>query len=233
MDTIENISSSDAAADGDTTEPCWSRIGIDGDGSCPELKTAVHCCNCHVFTDAARGLFDRPIMDDYREEWTSRLLAEAEVQKRSTHSVLIFSLQSEFLALPTTVFSEVTDIRAIHRIPGAPGKLLLGLVNIHGELHLCASLSALLGIEPVESATVPAAGKGRMLLMQRGGEAWVFPVDEVHDVYRYNDESLQPLPATVERSPLRFSAGTLDWQGKTVGRLDETAVFDALKGSMT
>ena len=233
MDTTEHISSSDAATEGTSAEPCWSRIGIDGDGSCPELKTAVHCCNCSVFTDAARGLFDRPIMDEYREEWTTRLLAEAETQKRSTHSVLIFSLQSEYLALPTTVFSEVTDVRAIHRIPGAPSKFLLGLVNVHGELHLCASLSTLLGIEAAESSAVPAASKARMLLMQRGHEAWVFPVDEVHDVYRYNDESLHSLPATVERSPLRFSRGTLEWQGKTVGRLDETAVFDALKGSMT
>ncbi len=232
MDKIENLSNLSGAADGAMAAPCWSRIGIDGDGSCPELAAAIHCCNCHVFTEAARGLLEQPIMDEYRGEWTARLAAEAEIQKRSTHSVLIFSLQSEYLALPTAIFSEVTEVRGIHRVPGALNKFLLGLVNIRGELHLCISLSMLLGIEGAESAVRPAAGSRRMLLMQRAGVAWVFPVDEVHDVYRYNDESLSTLPATVERSPLRFSQGLLEWRGKTVGRLDEAAVFDALKGSM-
>jgi len=228
---IENNSST-ALTTSVAEAPCWARIGIDGDGSCPELKTAIHCRNCHVYADAGRALLDRPTAMDYRSEWTARLAAEADYHKRATLSVLIFSLQSECLALPTTVFNEVTEMRQIRRIPGAPSKLLLGLVNIRGELHLCVSLRMLLGFQTAESTSPVEIGAGRMLLMQRSGEAWVFPADGVHGVYRYNAEDLSPPPATVGKSLVRFSRGTLEWEGKTVGCLDETAIFNELKGSM-
>ena len=39
-------------------DDCWNRIGVRGDGSCPELKQYVHCRNCPVYSagaaDAAR-----------------------------------------------------------------------------------------------------------------------------------------------------------------------------------
>jgi chemotaxis-related protein WspD len=216
----------------ETEAPCWSRIGIDGDGSCPELVAAIHCRNCHVYADAGRTLLDRPGSNDYRVEWATRLAAEAEFQKRAKHSVVIFSLQSELLALPTTIFNEVAAMREIRRVPGALSKLLLGLVNIRGELHLCVSLHALLSLGPTERPSSSAGGSGRLLLMQKGGETWAFPVDEVHGTYRCNLESLSPPPATVGKSLVRFSRGTMDWEGKSVGCLDETAVFNALKGSM-
>lgn len=233
MDVLERTDNSGTPPTAGSTEaPCWSRIGIDGDGSCPELKTAIHCRNCHVYADAGRTLLDRPTAMDYRSEWTARLAAETDYQKRATLSVLIFSLQSEYLALPTTIFSEVTEHRQIRRIPGAPSKLLLGLVNIRGELHLCVSLRMLLGFQTTESIAPVQNGTGRMLLMQRGGEAWVFPIDEVHGTWRYNTEDLSPPPATVGKSLVRFSRGTLQWEGKSVGCLDDTAVFNELKGSL-
>src|SRR6185436_16665390 len=114
MEQNDNLVS--AAPDPAVDTPCWARIGIDGDGTCPELASVIHCSNCPVFSEAARGLLDRPLVEDYQGDWTARLAVEAENQKRFTHSVLIFSLQSEYLALPTAIFSEVTDVRGVHRI---------------------------------------------------------------------------------------------------------------------
>lgn len=33
---------------------CWSKIGVSGDRTCPELQSFVHCRNCPVFAAAAR-----------------------------------------------------------------------------------------------------------------------------------------------------------------------------------
>ncbi len=43
---------------------CWNRIGVNGDRSCPELTSFVHCRNCPVFAAAARSFFDRPAPED-------------------------------------------------------------------------------------------------------------------------------------------------------------------------
>ena len=235
MDTGSSISNGKNNAPvtrggGDGDAPCWSRIGIDGDGTCPELAVAVHCRNCPVYSDAGRSLLDRPLINEYRAEWTARLASATETQQRTTHAVVIFSLQSEFLALPAPIFNEIAAMRRIRRVPGVHNKLLLGMVNIRGELQLCISLHALLGFET--GSAIPEAGSGRLMLIQQGTDAWAFPVDDVHGTYRYNPESLSPPPATVEKSRSRFSRGTLEWEGKRVGCLDETMVFSALKGSM-
>ena len=211
--------------------PCWSRIGIDGDGSCPELAAAIHCRNCHVYTDRGRALLDRPMEEDYRREWAARL-AEPEQLQRARQSVVIFSLQSELLSLPAIVFKEIAAMRVVRRVPGTRNRLLLGMVNIRGELQLCVSMRILLGLETAGTARHPTADTGRLLLLQDATEAWAFPVDEVHGMHRFNLENLNAPPATVEKSQVRFTRGTLDWKGKSIGCLDESAIFKALKGSM-
>src|SRR5277367_2036940 len=55
---------------------CWSKIGVAGDRSCPELKSFIHCRNCPVFATAARNFFDRPAPEGYLATW-SRWLAGA------------------------------------------------------------------------------------------------------------------------------------------------------------
>ena len=32
---------------------CWNKIGVRGDGSCPELKQHAHCRNCPVYASVA------------------------------------------------------------------------------------------------------------------------------------------------------------------------------------
>ena len=37
---------------------CWNKIGVRGDGSCPELERHAHCRNCPVYSAAAAQLLD-------------------------------------------------------------------------------------------------------------------------------------------------------------------------------
>src|SRR5262245_55956316 len=139
-----------------TASDCWNTIGVRGDHSCPELPKVVHCQNCPVFAAAGRRFLDAPSPPGYLEEWTERLAAPVEEAVADLESVLTFRLADEWLALPVCVLIEVTTRRPVHRVPYRGG-LLAGLVNIRGELHLCAHLARLLGIE---SRTAASNGTG-------------------------------------------------------------------------
>src|SRR5881409_3750055 len=130
-----------------TASDCWNIIGVRGDRSCPELPGVVHCQNCPVFAAAGRRFLNAPSPPGYLEEWTERLAAPVEKAVDDLESVLTFHLGDEWLALPVRVLIEVTTPRPVHRVPYRAG-LLAGLVNIRGELCLCAHLARLLGIEP-------------------------------------------------------------------------------------
>ncbi len=144
----------------------------------------------------------------------------------------------EWLALPVRVLVEVTTPRRAHRIPRREG-ILAGLVNIRGELHLCVRLAQLLGI-PVtgtraaftpgwDTATTRAPRSARLLVVQRDGERWVFPVDEVDQVYRLSLAELTPAPATLARALARLTRGILVWRERAVGCLDDARLFETLR----
>jgi chemotaxis-related protein WspD len=216
-----------------TQTDCWNRIGVRGDRSCPELATVVHCHNCPVFAAAGRRFLDAPYPDGYLQEWAQRLAAPREEAATDLKSVLIFRLDEEWLALPVDVLIEVTTPRPIHRVPHRGG-LLAGLVNIRGELQLCVRLKQLLGItgreNEREEARKPAnAALARLLVVQREAERWVFPVDEVAQVFRFPIHELTRVPATLARSAVRFSRGVFVWQGHSVGYLDEASLFQRLR----
>lgn len=205
------------------TTDCWNVIGVHGDCSCPELAEFVHCHNCPVFAAAGRRFLDAPSPPGYLEEWTERLAAPADAAATDLESVLVFRLADERLALSVHALVEVTTPRTVHRVPFRGG-LLAGLVNIRGELHLCAHLAKLLGI-----AAAPSNGAQRLLVARRDAERWAFPVDAVEQVCRVPRADIGQPPTTVGRSATHLSRGVFAWDGGPVGLLDDGRVFDALR----
>lgn len=215
---------------------CWSRIGVAGDRSCPELERFIHCRNCPVLADAARSFFDRPAPEGYLEGWSAILEEESAAADPNATSVLIFRIGDEWFALPTTVLVEVTELRRLHSIPHRTGGVLAGMVNIRGQLQLCISLPAVLGI----ADTVPQArggheperradgGPGRLLVVERGGERWVFAVEEVAGVHAVAKAAMRSVPSTVSHAASRSTQALFDWQEKVVGLLDEARLVDGL-----
>src|SRR5262245_38052092 len=127
-------------------DACWSRIGVQGDATCPELATHVHCRNCPVYARGALALLDRARVHDL--EATARLFAaDKQEQVRGSKSSFLFRIGSEWLAIATPVVDEVADLRSIHSLPHRRSGVVLGLANVRGELIVCVSLAQLLGIE--------------------------------------------------------------------------------------
>src|SRR5688500_13912820 len=138
-------------------------------------------------------LLNRLAPEDYRREWTERIAGRKTKAAPHTHSAGIFRVGPEWLALPARVFQEGAERCMVHTIPHRRNDVLAGLVNIRGELLLCASLGALLGIAgatPIEEKSRPAAV--RILVTNRDGNRLALPVDEVHSVTRYDEAALHP-----------------------------------------
>jgi len=210
--------------------PCWKLIGVWGDGSCRELPPHVHCRNCDAYAAAAARLLDREPPPGYFEDWTTRVAEPRQTEVAGTKSIVIFSLGGEWLALPTTVFQEVTELRPVHSLPHRSDGIIQGLVNIRGELLIIVSLRGFLSLgaaAPPDKARHQAVYE-RLLVACWQGERLVFAVDEVTPGQRYRPDALQPLPSTLALAAGRYSTGLLPWHDRNVGVLDEALLFPSL-----
>ncbi len=212
---------------------CWRVVGIAGDGTCGELEGFIHCRNCPVYSRLGRSLLDRPPPPGYRTEWTS-LLAKASREETSREvSVVVFRIGGEWFALRSRCFEEIVTLRSIHTIPHCSNSVLLGLVNVRGELLLCMSLHQLLGLEEAsrpQTRQEPLETR-RMAVVRDGDSRWVLELDEVDRTYRFPLSELEPVPETVARSHESYSCGIRDLAGKRVALLDERLLFNALNRS--
>jgi chemotaxis-related protein WspD len=212
---------------------CWNHIGVQGDRSCPELREHIHCKNCPVYAAAARAVLDRELPDGYGCGWQERF-SQGEVEAATEHpSWFIFRLGAEWLALPTAAVDEVTRVSPVHSLPHRRGGAVLGLVNVRGELVVCASLVRVLGVEarPDDAAARPA--RARLLVLRRGSGRFAAPVDEVHGAERVPERRLVAPPATVGKGTGIFTRHVLPWDARSVGCLDADALLQALERSCT
>jgi chemotaxis-related protein WspD len=203
-----------------TIENCWNRIGVRGDASCSKLAQYAHCRNCPTYSAAASRFLDRDLPPGHIEDWTRHFAAPAAVEAAGTRSAFVFRVGSDWLALPAGAIDEVAEPRAVHTVPHRTG-IVLGIVNVRGELLVCVSLARLLGIGQ------DAEGAGRRLLVLRSnGRRVVCPVDEAHGGCRHTASDLTPPPATVAGAV--YTRAMLAWGDRTAGYLDDGLIAEAL-----
>ena len=143
---------------------CWNQIGVMGNGTCRELVKNIHCRNCAVYMAAGLQLLDRALPAEYRRERAVHYAPPKQLSHPARVSAVIFRLGVEWLALPTIVFQEVAERRTLHTLPHRRGGLALGLVNVRGELVICATVARLLGVEEnteILKTVRPQSGYGR------------------------------------------------------------------------
>lgn len=209
---------------------CWRKIGIAGDSSCKLLTEFVHCRNCPQYSAIGRTLFDREIPADYQREVSEDLAAVAAPVGEETESVLILRVGSEWFALRTQVFQEVSTYQKPYVVPFRSSSLLAGLVNVTGELLLCISLETALELPP-ESGT-KSAGRPRLCVGANGRERFAFRVDEILGVRRVPCNLMQPVPVTVAKSPSAQATSCFEVEGRNVGLIDERRLFSSLDRSL-
>ena len=203
---------------------CWAEIGVWGSGSCVELARVFHCRNCDVYASSGRRLLDRSAPADYIESWTDLLADEKVAAAAAVAPHLVFRVGQTWFAVPATSLREITEPRAVRSVPHRPREVLLGLVNVRGELHPCVSLHTLFG----EEAIAPLSRTARFLVARRAGKDWVFPVDQVEGMHDVTEQDIEPLPATLTNVAVIYTQGLFRSAGKSVAIIDENRLFDAL-----
>jgi chemotaxis-related protein WspD len=215
-------------------DDCWNRIGVHGDASCPELETYVHCRNCPVYSTAAKVLLDVELPPGYLAQWTSYIAQERLATAPDTQSVVIFRVGIDWLALPTALFVEIADERAIHSIPQRRGGTVLGVANVRGRLIVCVSLERILGLgndrERDSHATHAAAE--RLLVLAWAADRIVCPVSEVHGIHRFHSRDLTEPPGTIAKATASYTKAVRCWQNKSVALLDERWLNDTFERSL-
>jgi chemotaxis-related protein WspD len=130
----------------------------------------------------------------------------------------------------------------LHSVPHRSGTALAGIVNVRGQLQLCVSLHAVLGLPGGPQAAPPQAGSpadgaGRLIVLERASgptaERLVVGVDEVAGVHRVRKADLRPVPSTVSQAAARCSSALFEWQDRTVALLDEVRLFEALREAVS
>ena len=212
---------------------CWSKIGVFGNADCPELIVFGHCRRCPVYAAAGRDLLDRPIPEGLLDERAAVMARGKEVECSHPLSVMVFRVASELLALETQYFQQVAEMVVMRRLPLRSNRIFRGIAHIHGELHLCVSLSGLLDL-PANDEREEADKKvfPRLMIIKKEGARFVFPVDEIRGVARIAREELQDLPVTVAKGPRRLTKGLFYLDGIHVGLLSEDDLFSSLSRSI-
>ncbi|NYH17805.1 chemotaxis protein CheW [Paraburkholderia bryophila] len=233
-------------------DDCWNRIGVRGDSSCERLDDYVRCLNCPVFEAAAARLLDRAIPRVDLALHEARVPAQAHRKhegQNASESFLVFRIGDEWLALPTPVFKRIVQTRPIHTLPHRQHRAVLGVVNVQGELLVCLSLAHLLGFDAGGAAQDQRNkhdGRNdrnsrddrarhelpRLLVVSRGEEHAVLPVDQVDGVHRIALDSFCPPPATLSQAAAAHTRAVAPWRGMSVGLLDADALFDTLNRSL-
>ena len=202
---------------------CWNTVGVWGNQAprCEKLSDVIHCRNCPVYYEAGRAVFEKRIPQEYIEQWTKIISGDFEPVSKISQSVISFRLHDEWFALPTRNFIEVSQVKNIHKIPHEINNLILGVVNVGGAVRLCFSLVNLLGVSTESQFKENIrGGYKRYLLIQIDDVDYVFPVDEVGSVYRYDPEDLKQVPVTIETEKAELLLGVLEIENYKIAYID-------------
>jgi chemotaxis-related protein WspD len=107
------------------------------------------------------------------------------------------------------------------------------VVNIRGELTACVSLARLLGAAagPTNENSSRLALE-RLLVLRRGPVRAACPADEVHGIHHFDSAALAEIPATVGKAGSRHSKAVAQWNGRSVGVLDEQLLLQSVQRSL-
>jgi chemotaxis-related protein WspD len=205
---------------------CWRKIGVyGGDHSCPQLKSDIHCRNCVVFRDAARGLLLREA--DPLPPLSTALGGRS---SEGSRSVLAFRLGREWLGLRCERVAEVAEARVPRRIAHRGNGRLEGLVPVRGELHLCVALIEVLQLGQRHEL---AGDRARLVLLAPANAAPIaFRASEVAGLRSVLAHEIEEVPATLPPALARCLSGVVAGDQGRMALLDESALLTALEEAL-
>jgi chemotaxis-related protein WspD len=140
-------------------------------------------------------LLARPLAEADLDRATGELAAPIAARARRAMSVLAVRVGGELFAILSVDVAKVVPPARVHRVPHRSNEVLLGIANHDGELLLCMSLEAALGIARSEARAKPA-----LAVIGDVRDRWAFEVDEVVGVLDVAEGASREAPVTVTAS---------------------------------
>lgn len=157
---------------------------------------------------------------------------------QSDESVILFRLATLWFALPVTFLKEILPLKNIHSIPHKTNTIFQGIVNVNGELKLCASLHALFEVSPEQeinadfkSQDLFNIAKKRMVLIVNSTDTWCFTADQIEGIHSlFGKEIISVDSALIKQLDLVKAMFMFDQLN--VNLLDADLLFEALNRSL-
>ena len=181
--------------------------------------------------DAAARLLDREPPEAYLAAWRKSLRRTLSLDDHvEQFSAGLFRVGGELFAIRTDRVVEVQPLAPVRSVPGRTNDIFRGLVSLRGEVHLCANLCALFGLEEGEGEVDDA--DRRLLVVDRDGERWALLVQAVLDFERFDVDAVRGAQVTVSKSAVHFTDGVLETPHGPAARIDGQRLFEGLARSL-
>lgn len=205
---------------------CWRHVGVyAGDHSCPRLLEEIHCRNCAVFREAARGLLRREA--EPLPPLSSALTGRGQ---QDTSSVLVFRLGNHWLGLGCQRIAEVAVAREPRRVAHRVSGRMEGLVAVRGELHLCV---ALIEVMQLGLRSEISGERSRLLLLTPPQAASIaFRASEVIGLRPILASEIEEVPATLPTALANCLAGVVPFEHGRLALLQEEALIQAIEEAL-
>lgn len=212
---------------------CWNSVGVWGREKprCPVLDSVIHCQNCEKYIAAGRKALQRNFENRSAEELFEYAEVRRETDQADSESIMVLRLGDEWFALPSKLCMLVSKNKPMHSIPHQKHHYIKGIVNISGEVHLCFSLGALLGVKEGKEEHV-GTHRGLyncLIVILFKGKRYVFPVSEFRGLFHYNKADLMNIPATLDTKTAEYLTGVIRCDNLNISCVDASLLFSALE----
>ena len=143
------------------------------------------------------ALLARPLSEADLDRATASLAAPLEERAHARTSLLAVRAGAEILAVRATETARVVPVSRVHRVPHRSNAVFRGIANHEGELLLCMSVEAALGLAPRPDAGDSPAQPAALVVVEHGRERWAFGVDAVIGVTDVAEGDMRAPPMTV------------------------------------
>ena len=134
--------------------------------------------------------------------------------------LVVFELANEFYGVDISVVESIIKMQSITQLPQTPD-YVMGVTNLRGSVLPVINLRTRFGMEEREDTR-----KTRIIIVTMGDIKVGVVVDEVSEVLRVSDESIEPLPPMVSTVNSVFLKGIIRLEDRLVILLDPGKVLN-------
>jgi purine-binding chemotaxis protein CheW len=137
--------------------------------------------------------------------------------------VLLFRLERELYAVPSTTVREIMRYRPWTLVPGAPASLP-GIISQRGLILPIVELRPLLGLEQAGITR-----EARLVLLMHNDIGMALLVERVLDLVALPASTIEPVPSALDPARARFLRGVARHEDQPVGLLDLDELIAGLR----